>query len=86
MSGVELVTGSSIPAIGASGAVMAVVMLYAMHFPREPIRIIWFSVEMRWLVLFYLIWDLHPVLLALAGDRFHTGVASEAAPTWAAWL
>jgi membrane associated rhomboid family serine protease/ankyrin repeat protein len=76
--GVELYTRSSIPAIGASGAVMAVVMLYAMHFPREPIRIIWFSVEMRWLVLFYLIWDLHPVLLALSGDRFHTGVASAA--------
>jgi membrane associated rhomboid family serine protease len=76
--GVELATGSRIPAIGASGAVMAVVMLYAMHFPREPIRIIWFSVEMRWLVLFYLIWDLHPVLLALAGDRIFTGVASAA--------
>ena len=76
--GVELVTKSSIPAIGASGAVMGVVMLYAMHFPREPIRVIWFEVEMRWLVLFYLIWDLHPVLLALAGDRFFTGVASAA--------
>jgi membrane associated rhomboid family serine protease len=76
--GLELYTRSSIPAIGASGAVMAVVMLYAMHFPREPIRIIWFSVEMRWLVLFYLIWDLHPVLLAIAGDRLYTGVASAA--------
>ncbi len=76
--GVELATGSSIPAIGASGAVMAVVMLYAMHFPREPIRVIWINVEMRWLVLFYLIWDLHPVLLALSGDRFFTGVASSA--------
>ncbi len=76
--GVEFATGSKIPAIGASGAVMAVVMLYAMHFPREPIRVIWFSIEMRWLVLFYLIWDLHPVLLSLAGDRVFTGVASAA--------
>ena len=33
--GLDLYTGSRIPGIGASGAVMAVTMLYAMHFPRD---------------------------------------------------
>jgi membrane associated rhomboid family serine protease len=75
----DLYTGSAIPGIGASGAVMAVTMLYAMHFPRETICIFWvFNVEMRWLIIFYVIWDLHPVLLALAGDRFFTGIAHSA--------
>jgi membrane associated rhomboid family serine protease len=74
--GLELYTGSSTPAIGASGAVMGVAMLYTMHFPYETFCIFWtFHVEMRWIMLFYLIWDLHPVLLALAGDRFYTGIA-----------
>src|SRR5262249_23485876 len=67
------------PGIGASGAVMAVTMLYALHFPYETIRIIWFfPIEMRWLMIFYVIWDLHPVLLALSGDQFYTGVAHAA--------
>jgi membrane associated rhomboid family serine protease len=77
--GLDLYTGSSAPGIGASGAVMAVTMLYAMHFPRETICVFWvIQVEMRWLILFYIIWDLHPVLLALAGDRFFTGIAHAA--------
>jgi membrane associated rhomboid family serine protease len=77
--GMQLYTGSNVPAIGASGAVMAVVMLYAMHFPRETVCICWFiPVEIRWLVLFYVIWDLHPLLLTLAGDELYTGVAHAA--------
>ena len=74
--GLDLFTGSNVPAIGASGAVMGVTMLYTMHFPYETIRIFWFfPLEMRWLMCLYLIWDLHPVLLALAGDQIYTGVA-----------
>jgi membrane associated rhomboid family serine protease len=77
--GLELYTGSSTPGIGASGAVMAVTMLYALHFPRETISVLWFfPLEMRWLMIGYVIWDLHPVLLALAGDRLYTGVAHSA--------
>lgn len=77
--GLDLYTGSSIPAIGASGAVMAVMMLYTMHYPRETICIFWFfPIEMRWIMAFYLIWDLHPVLLALSGDQYFTGVAHAA--------
>jgi membrane associated rhomboid family serine protease len=65
----DLYLGSSIPAVGASGAVMAVLTLYAIHYPRNTIRIFWFfPVEVRWVVLLYLIFDLHPVLLALAGN------------------
>jgi membrane associated rhomboid family serine protease len=75
----DLYTGSTAPGIGASGAVMAVTMLYAMHFPREPISLFWtIRVEMRWIILFYIIWDLHPVLLALAGDQQNTGIAHAA--------
>jgi hypothetical protein len=77
--GLDLHTGSSIPGIGASGAVMAVMMLYTMHFPGETITVFWFiPVEMRWLMVFYVIWDLHPVLLALSGDQGNTGIAHSA--------
>lgn len=77
--GLDLYTGSTGPGIGASGAVLAVMMLYTMHFPCETICFCWFfPLEMRWLMLFYVIWDLHPVLLALSGDQFFTGVAHSA--------
>ena len=66
----DLYTGSPIPAVGASGAVMAVVMLYTMHFPTEEIYICFIiPIQMRWLMVIFVIWDLHPVLLALAGSR-----------------
>jgi membrane associated rhomboid family serine protease len=77
--GLGLVLGSHSPALGASGAVMAVFMLYATHFPRERI---WFfgliPIEIRWLVAFYIAADLHPVLLQLGGDNMATGVAHTA--------
>lgn len=75
----DLYTGDLIPMIGASGGVMGVVMLYTAHYPRERIWI-WFlfPLEMRWLVLIYVIFDLHPVLLALAGDRVNSGIAHAA--------
>jgi membrane associated rhomboid family serine protease len=77
--GLDLYTGSSIPAIGASGAVMAVVMLYTVHFPYETICIYWFiQIQMRWLMILYLIYDLHPVLLTLSGDQMFTGIAHAA--------
>lgn len=57
------------PAIGASGAVMAVVMLYAIHYPREQILIFFIiPVEIRWIVVCFVIFDLYPILLALGGD------------------
>ncbi|MDX1948432.1 MAG: rhomboid family intramembrane serine protease [Pirellulaceae bacterium] len=77
--GLNVWTGSLVPTVGASGAVMAVLMLYAIHYPRNTIRVFWFfPIEARWVVLFYVLWDLHPVLLSLAGDRQFTGVAHAA--------
>ncbi len=77
--GLDLVTGDRVPALGASGAVMGVVMLYALHFPREQIRFMFFlPIEIRWLVLLYVIYDLHPVLLALAGMPVYSGIANAA--------
>ena len=77
--GLDLLTDSNVPAIGASGAVMGVTMLYACLYPRDTIRVMFlFPLEIRWLVLFYVIYDLHPVLLALAGEGMYTGVAHAA--------
>lgn len=74
----DLYTGSKVPAVGASGAVFGVVMLYVMHFPHETFSIFWVQIELRWLILIYVLWDLHPVVLALAGDRAVSGVAHAA--------
>ena len=77
--GLDLWTGESVPAIGKSGAVMGVLMLYACPYPYHTIRVwFFFPLEMRWLVLLYVAFDLHPLLLMLAGDEVNTGVAHAA--------
>lgn len=77
--GLAFATQGMSASIGASGAVMAVLMLFAIHYPRHTIRIFWFfPLEVRWIVVLYVIYDLHPVLLALAGDQLFTGVAHAA--------
>jgi hypothetical protein len=77
--GLDLATSGSAPMIGASGAVMAVTMLFAIHYPRHVIYVMLIiPIEVRFLVLLYVIFDLHPVLLALAGDRQVSGVAHAA--------
>src|SRR5205823_4230314 len=49
---------------------------YAWHFPRDTINLMWvIPVQIRVLVLLYVIWDLHSVLLQLGGDRAFSGVA-----------
>jgi membrane associated rhomboid family serine protease len=69
-------TGSSTPAIGASGAVMGVMMLYTIFYPFETFMAFWFIPVPLWVLLgVYVLFDLHPVLLALAGDQLFTGVA-----------
>src|ERR1700730_15360645 len=63
-------TGSNTPAIGASGAVMGVMMLYTIFYPFETITLFWILPVQLWLMLsLYVLFDLHPVLLALAGDH-----------------
>ena len=77
--GLDLFTRHSVPAIGASVAAMAVVVLYAIHHPREKIYVfMMIPIEIRWLVALYIIIDLHPVLLALLGTPMYTGVANAA--------
>jgi hypothetical protein len=54
-------------------------MLYTMHFPTETILVCWFlPMQMRWLMVIYLVWDLHPLLLTLSGDNLFTGVGHAA--------
>jgi membrane associated rhomboid family serine protease len=69
-------TGSKIPAIGASGGVMGVMMLYTIYYPFETFLFCWLIPIPLWALLgLYIVFDLHPILLALAGDRLFTGVA-----------
>jgi membrane associated rhomboid family serine protease len=68
--------GSTIPSIGASGPIMGVMMLYVVHYPFEQFLLFWFVPIPLWALLsFYVVYDIHPVLLALAGDQMFTGVA-----------
>jgi membrane associated rhomboid family serine protease len=74
--GLAYYTGSQIPAIGASGAIMAVMMLYVIFYPFEQFLLFWFLPVPLWAMLgIYMIYDLHPVLLSLAGEHMFTGVA-----------
>ena len=77
--GLELFTGDRHGAIGASGAVMAVVCVFAMWNPNHTINMYFlFPIQIRYLLLIYVIFDLHPVLLSLSGTVTHTGVAHAA--------
>ncbi len=77
--GLGWVTGTSGSMIGASGAVMAVMMLYAIHYPRQLIMVFWVvPVEIRWVVVLYVIYESFPVLKLLAGEEMMTGVAHAA--------
>ena len=71
--------GNLTPVIGASGAVMAVLMLYAIHYPRQIIRI-WgiIPIEVRWIVGIFIIVDLFPVLQSLGGRMTGDNVAHSA--------
>ena len=55
---------------------MAVMMLYVIFYPFEQFLLFWFIPVPLWaLVSIYVLYDVHPVLLALAGDQMFTGVA-----------
>jgi membrane associated rhomboid family serine protease len=69
-------TGSNTPAIGASGAVMGIMMLYTIFYPFETFLVFWLLPVPLWVLLgVYVLYDLHPVLLALSGDQIYTGIA-----------
>lgn len=67
-------------AIGASGAVAAVFILYALHWPFDVWRIFFFlPVQAMWLAILYAVSDLYPMLAQLGGSRDHyDGVAHSA--------
>lgn len=74
--GLASYSGSNTPAIGASGAVMGVMMLYVIFYPFETFCLFWVIPVPLWVLLgLYVLYDVHPVLLALAGDPLFTGVA-----------
>lgn len=74
--GLDTWTGQNIPAVGASGAVMGVAMLFAMHFPKFVVYLFFvIPLEARWLVILYAAYDLYPVILTLAGKPQFTGIA-----------
>jgi|SRR5579872_4937098 len=64
--------------LGASGAVMAVMMVCALYYPSMRISIFVITLELRWLVVLYVIFDIYPVLLELGGGRVRDGVAHAA--------
>lgn len=77
--GIDLVTGDPKPMLGASGGVMAVITLYACHFPRQVIYLMFvIPVELRWMVLLYAALDLHPLILELQGKGTANNVAHAA--------
>lgn len=66
---IDLLSGDPRPMIGASGAVMAILMLYALHFPTQTVYIMFIlPIEIRWIVLLYALFDLFPLLQQLSGE------------------
>ncbi len=76
---VQLVVGRGGTMTGASGAVMAVTMLCALYYPSMKIMVMFvLPVELRWLVVIYVIYDLYPLLMELGGAKFLDNVAHAA--------
>lgn len=66
-------------AIGASGAVAAVFILYALHWPHDVFYMLGIiPVQAMWLAIIGAALDAHPMLLDLAGRSQHDGVAHSA--------
>lgn len=77
--GIDLVTGNPARMLGASGGVMAVITLYACHFPRQIIYVFFvIPMELRWMVALYALFDLHPLILELQGKGTTDNVAHAA--------
>ncbi len=71
-----LFVGHASTSYGASGAVMAVAMLCALYYPSMKILLMFvLPIELRWLVVGYVIFDMYPVLLELGGGRVVDGIA-----------
>jgi len=75
----ELATGQRTFVIGASGGVLAAMTVFAFHQPHHKILLFFvIPVEIRWLVIGYAVFNLHPILLQLAGQNVPSDVAHAA--------
>jgi membrane associated rhomboid family serine protease len=78
--GWQLVTGDRTQALGASGAVMAVMVLFAMHYPHHKILMFWvLPVSIWFFVLFKVLQDAYVFLsgqLTMVGVTAHLGGAA----------
>ena len=65
--------------IGASGAIMGVIMLFAIYNPRATIYLFMvIPVQARFAVMLFALIDLVPVLSALSGRQLNTGIGHAA--------
>ena len=76
---VQLAIGRPGQMVGASGAVMSVMMLCAMYYPSLKLLVMFvIPVELRWVVVMYVIYDLYPLLRELGGAGILDQVAHAA--------
>ncbi len=62
--------------VGASGALMAVMALFAMWYPRQQVLLMGLiPMEIRWLIVAFVAFDTLPIWAALGGTRVHDGIA-----------
>ena len=74
-----VITGEDHPAIGASGAVSAVLVVYAMRWPNDVWTFMYIvPVTAKWLAILYACLDAYPMLKQLGGQPDMTGVGHSA--------
>lgn len=65
--------------LGASGAVMAVFTLFAMHYPKQKLYLFGvLGIEVRWLLAAYVVFDVSPIISALNSGRLTDNTAHSA--------
>ncbi len=76
---IQLATGARGPAIGASGAIMALFCLFAMWNPGYTVNIYFFiPVPIIWLLVIYVLYDLYPLIQQISTPQWRTSVAHAA--------
>ncbi len=74
--GLEAVFQRASITVGASGAVMAIMAIYAMWYPRQQVLLMaLIPIEIRWLIALLVAFDTLPIWSALAGQQVHDGIA-----------
>ena len=82
----QYLVGSRIPAVGASAAVMAVMVVYAIHFPNRLILLFFFiPIRVKWAVLLLVGIDLLGSIGSYADGVAHTAHLGGAAFAFLSW-